>query len=106
MDYEAAVALLRPYNDYNTAIAYLGLDRNQSALEILSREKPTASVNYLLAILYARLGDEQKAVDCFLRSCRQDPSFVHRGNLDPEISNLIKAYKLNGYDGEEAPPAE
>ena len=106
MDYEAAVALLRPYNDYNTAIAYLGLDRNQSALEILSREKPTASVNYLLAILYARLGDEQKAVDCYLRSCRQEPSYVHRGNLDPEISNLIKAYKLNGYDGEETPPAE
>ena len=106
MDYEAAVALLRPYNDYNTAIAYLGLDRNQSALEILSREKPTASVNYLLAILYARLGDEQKAVDCFLRSCRQEPSYVHRGNLDPEISNLIKAYKLNGYDGEDTPPAE
>ena len=106
MDYEAAVALLRPYNDYNTAIAYLGLDRNQSALKILSREKPTASVNYLLAILYARLGDEQKAVDCFLRSCRQEPSYVHRGNLDPEISNLIKAYKLNGYDGEDTPPAE
>ena len=106
MDYEAALALLRPYNDYNTAIAYMGLDRNLSAMSILSRQKPTASVNYLMAILYARQGDEQEAVDRFLRACRQDPTYIHRGNLDPEIAHLIKAYKLNGYDGEEVPPAE
>ena len=106
MDYDAALALLRPYNDYNTAIAYMGLDRNQSAMSILSGLKPTASVNYLLAILYARQGDEQEAVSRYLTACRQEPSYVHRGNLDPEISRLIKAYKLNGYDGKDVPPAE
>ena len=104
MDYEAALALLRPYEDFNTAIAYMGLDRDLSAMEILSRQKPTAPVNYLLAILYARLGDEQEAVSRYLQACRQEPSYVHRGNLDPEISNLIKTYRLNGYDGEEIPP--
>jgi tetratricopeptide (TPR) repeat protein len=104
MDYEGALALLRPYDDYNTAIAYMGLDRNQSAMSILSRLKPTASVNYLLAILYARTGDEQEAVSRYLRACRQEPTYVHRGNLDPEISHLIKAYQLNGEDGESAPP--
>ena len=96
MDYEAALALLRPYNDYNTAIAYMGLDRNQSAMEILSRMKPSAPVDYLMAILYSRMGDEQEAVDRYLRACRQESSYVHRGNLDPEISQLIKAYRLNG----------
>ena len=106
MDYDGALALLRPYDDYNTAIAYMGLDRNQSAMAILSRLKPTASVNYLLAILYARLGNEEEAVDRYLRSCRQEPSYVHRGNLDPEISHLIKAYRLNGDDWEDAPPAD
>lgn len=106
MDYDGALALLRPYDDFNTAIAYMGLDRNQSAMAILSRLKPTAAVNYLMAILHARQGDEQAAVDRFLRACRQEPSYVHRGNLDPEISHLIKAYKLNGYDGDELPPAE
>ena len=104
MDYDGALALLRPYDDFNTAIAYMGLDRNQSAMAILSRLKPTASVNYLMAILYARQGNEQEAVARYLRSCRQDASFVHRGNLDPEISHLIKAYRLNGDDGEEVPP--
>ena len=104
MDYDAALALLRPYEDFNTAIAYMGLDRNASAMEILSRQKETAPVNYLLAILYARLGDEQEAVSRYLQACRQDPSYVHRGNLDPEISNLIKTYRLNGYEGEDVPP--
>ena len=106
MDYDTALDLLQPYEDYNTAIAYMGLDRDWSAMQILSREKETASVNYLLAILYARTGDEQKAVEKYLQACRQDASFVHRGNLDPEISQLIKAYKLNGYDAEEVPPAD
>ena len=104
MDYDGALALLRPYDDYNTAIAYMGLDRNQSAMAILSRLKPSASVNYLMAILYARQGDEQEAVRRYLTACRQEPSYVHRGNLDPEISRLIKAYRLNGDAGEDVPP--
>ena len=95
MDYDAALTYLKPYEDYNTAIAYMGLDRNNSALEILSQLKSTASVNYLRAIVHSRLGNEQEAVQCYLLACRQDKSFVHRGNLDPEISRLIKAYRLN-----------
>ena len=104
MDYDGALALLQPYEDYNTAIAYMGLDRNLNAMAILSRLKPTASVNYLMAILYARQGDEEEAVRRYLSACRQEPSYVHRGNLDPEISHLIKAYRLNGDDGEDVPP--
>ena len=34
-DYQAALAFLAPYHDYNTAVAYVALDRNLSALEIL-----------------------------------------------------------------------
>ena len=104
MDYEAALAYLQPYADYNTAIAYMGLDRNYSALEILSGLKSTASVNYLLAIVHSRLGDEQEAVQHYLLACRQDNSFVHRGNLDPEIAQLIKTYRLNEEFSEYAPP--
>ena len=95
MDYEAALSLLQPYHDYNTAIAYMGLDRNFSALDILSELKPTAQVNYLLAIVHSRLGEEQEAVEHYIRACRQEPSYVHRGNLDPEIARLIRAYRLN-----------
>ena len=97
MDYEGALEILQPYEDFNTAIAYIGLDRNWNAMQILSGLKKTAPVNYLLAILYARNGDEEKAVTHYRQACSQEPSFVHRGNLDPEISNLIKVYNLNSF---------
>lgn len=95
MDYETALLRLGPYGDYNAAVAMVALDRNVSALSILESEEKTAQVNYMLALVYARLGRERDAVECYLRSCRQNPQYVHRGNLDPEISALIKLYGLN-----------
>ena len=94
-DYEAALERLRPYGDFNTAVAYLSLDRNVSAMTILDSLPRTAKVNYMLAIIYARQGDERNAVQCYLTSCSQDPSFVHRGNLDPEISAIVRKYALD-----------
>ena len=100
-DYDAAAALLAPYQDYNTAVAYVALDRNRSALEILQSCEQTAPVNYMLALVYSRLGDETKAVQHYLSSCSQDPAYIHRGNLDPEISSLIALYGLNKRDDED-----
>ena len=100
-DYERALTALRPYNDYNTAIAYLCMDYNASAMQILESLERTAQVNYMLAVLYSRRGDEQKAVECYVRSCSQDPTYVHRGNLDPEISVLIRRYGLNAQPEDE-----
>ena len=100
-DYETALTLLRPYNDYNTAIAYLCMDYNASALQILESLERSVQVNYMLAVLYSRRGDEQKAVECYVRSCSQDPTYIHRGNLDPEISVLIRRYGLNAQPEDE-----
>ena len=94
-DYQQALTLLRPYADFNTAVAYCCLDYNASALSILERLDRTAEVNYLLALLYARQGDERGAVERYIHACAQNPSFVHRGRLDPEISALIRKYDLN-----------
>ncbi len=94
-DYQAALAFLAPYHDYNTAVAYVALDRNASAREILSELPRTAPVNYMLALLDARRGDDQQAVQHYLDACRQDRSYISRGNLDPEIATLIKTYGLN-----------
>ena len=127
--------MLRPYNDYNCAIAYMALDYNASAIAILEklqaeagagREKEAkaggkearddgaetgadregarekagkrqgdARLDYLLAILHQRRGNTGKAVEYYMHACERDPSYIHRGNLDPEISGLIKAYGLN-----------
>lgn len=98
MEYEEAVKILGPYQDYNAAVAYMAAERNASALLILENLERTAQVNYLLAILYSRNGKEQEAVQCYMNACRQEPSYVHRGNLDPEISALIRLYGLNRQD--------
>lgn len=100
MDYDAALALLRPYEDFNTAVAYMGMDRNKSAMKIISKMERTPEINYLMAILYSREGELDKAVECYVRSCKQNPSYVYRGNLDPEISVLIKMYGLNQEEDE------
>lgn len=100
-DYEAACVLLAPYRDYNAAVAYLGADRNMSALQILEQLDHDARVNYMLAIIYSRLGDEQKAVQHYMHSCAQEHMYVNRGNLDPEIAYLIKKYDLNKQDDDE-----
>ena len=94
-DYDEAIRLLGPYRDFNAAIAYSAMNANASAKEILEALARNAEVNYLLAIIYAREGDDQKAVQCYLDACREKPQYVHRGNLDPEISALVKAYGLN-----------
>ena len=87
-DYETAVTLLRPYQDYNAAVAFCALDYNASALAILERLHRTDQVNYMLAIVYSRLGEIEKAARCYEEACRQNPGFVHRGNLDPEVMML------------------
>lgn len=94
-DYEEAVKLLMPYSDFNTALAYSSLDRNLSALSILEKLPQSAKRDYLMAILYSRRGEEKKALQSYMNSISQDHSMAHRGNLDPEVSMLIKKYKIN-----------
>ena len=100
-DYPRAVTILRPYGDFNTAVAYCAMDYNASALSILENLEKTAQVNYMLAVIHSRRGDDTEAVRHYLRSGEQDPTYVHRGTLDPEISVLIKRYSLNRQDEEE-----
>ena len=94
-DYDLAYEILKPYKDYNTAVVYCATGRNKSALDILERLERDAQVNYMLAVLYSRENRFQEAVQSYMHACAQDPSYVHRGNLDPEISLLIDRYGVN-----------
>ena len=97
-DYETAVTLLRPYGDFNAAVALTALDYNLSAMEILRKLPVTDKTEYLSAILFSRLGDDKEAVQHYLNAVTLNHSYVYRGNLDPEISVLIKKYRLNSDD--------
>ena len=100
-DYETAIQILRPYKDYNAAVAFCAMDYNASALAILealdARSEPgmTAQIDYMLAVIYSRQGKNKEAVERYLKACKLTPSYWHRGNLDPEIAALIKRYNLN-----------
>ena len=94
-DYRKAISILRPYADFNLAVAYCALDYNASALEILKDLERTDKVHYMLAILYSRTGRYKVAAEHYEQACSMNPTFIHRGNLDPEISSLIKMFGLN-----------
>ena len=94
-DYQSAVTLLRSYNDYNTAVAYCAMGYNASAMQVLKDLEPGDKEEYVMALLCSRNGEDATAVQHYLNACTLNPSFVHRGNLDPEISRLIDKYQLN-----------
>ena len=93
-DYKRAVTLLQEYKDINTALAYLEMDYNGTARTILETLQDSGHVCYLKAIVYARTDRDEEARKYFLKACELKPSLWHRGNLDPEISWLVKHYQL------------
>ena len=88
--YSEALEILDTYKDQNTAIVLLSLGYDKTALEILGTLPSTAVVEYLKAIACARLGQKEKALEYFREACLLDDKMEYRGNLDPEISELIK----------------
>lgn len=93
-DYRRALTLLQPYSDINTALAYLCMGYNHSAKAILEELPKSAKRDYLMALTCARLDESSRAAEYFLSSVESDASMRHRGNLDPEISAIIKRYGL------------
>ena len=88
--YVEALEILDTYKDQNTAIVLLSLGYDKTALEILSTLAPTSVVEYLQAIACSRLGDKAGALEHFREACRLDDNMEYRGELDPEISELLK----------------
>lgn len=95
LDYKTAVEKLRPYRDYNSALAFMAADYNHSALDVLNDlDDRNARVCYLKALILARLGAVEEAVKYFDLCLTYDPYMQYRANLDPEMSDLIKRTNL------------
>ena len=94
-DYSKAVRLLGSYRDINSALAFLAMDYNASAMNILEDLPVSGKRDYLLAVAHSRNGNEKKAVEYFLSAVNQERSLRFRGNLDPEISRLIGKYDIS-----------
>lgn len=88
--YAKALYILNDYNDRNTVVAHLSMDHNERALELLALMPKDAVVEYLKAIACSRLGRKTEGREHFLEACRLDERMEYRGNLDPEIAELLK----------------
>ena len=88
--YARALYILNDYNDRNTVVVHLSMDHNERALELLAVLPKDAITEYLKAIACSRLGRKEEGRGHFLEACRLDQRMEYRGNLDPEITELLK----------------
>lgn len=88
--YAKALYILNDYNDRNTVVAHLSLDHNERAMELLATMPKDAVTEYLRAIACSRLGRKAEGREHLLEACRLDGRMEYRGNLDPEIAELLK----------------
>jgi len=94
LDYKRAVTILRPYGDYNSALAYLSAEYNHSALEVLKGlDDNDPRVCYLMAVTLSRLEQPSLAQAWLGRAVKLDPYLRHRANLDPEMAVFAAAIK-------------
>lgn len=88
--YAKALYILNDYNDRNTVVALLSLDHNDRAFELLATMPKDDVTEYLRAIACSRLGRKDEGREHFLEACRINERMEYRGNLDPEITELLK----------------
>ncbi len=87
--YHDALRILRTYEDRNTVVAHLSLGHDERAFELLAMLPKDAITEYLWAIACS-LGRNEEGRRHFLNACRMDERMEYRGNLDPEIAELLK----------------
>lgn len=91
LDYKKAVSILRPYEDYNAALAFMCADYNHSAMKLLGRlDDSDPKVCYLKAMVLSRLEQLEEATRYFELAVAYDPRLEHRANLDPEMYEIVK----------------
>lgn len=88
--YARALYILNDYDDRNTVVAHLSMGHDERALELLATLPEDAVTEYLRAIACSRLGRKDEGRGHFLEACRLDERMEYRGNLDPEITELLK----------------
>ena len=90
------MTILRPYDDYNSALAFMSADYNHSALDVLGRlNDKDPKVCYLMAMVLIRLEQFDQAKRYFELCIAYDPYMRHRANLDPEMYKLVSANSNN-----------
>ena len=91
MDYKKAVTMLRPYGDYNAALAFVCAGYDHSAADLIDRlDECDGRVCYLKSLVLARFGMYAAALKYLTLAIASEPSLEHRANLDPEMYEVVK----------------
>lgn len=90
--YRQALPILEKRPDYNTALCLTQLGYHKEASALLDQLPVDSRKEYLHAVVSARQGDDNLAVEHMLAACRMNPNLVLRIPLDPELSDLIPKF--------------
>lgn len=93
-DYAAALMILEPYNDINTAVCLLALGHDASASSVLRSLPPSPARDYLLAMACSRTGEDESALSFLESAISQDRSLYFRTSLDPELKRIVDKYEI------------
>ncbi len=92
-DYKGALDILNHYPDFNSAVCLAALGYNDHAISLLDKLHPaSARMDYLRAIIYARMKRLEEAKDLLISSAKRDMQTAFKAEIEPEFEPLWKAY--------------
>ena len=88
-EYAQAVQMTKDYNTFNAALAQLLNGDAQAALKTIKAANcDCAAMNYLAAVAYARLGQNDQAKAALAKVAQQDAAMAAKAETDLEFRNL------------------
>ena len=88
-DYRGALEHLRKYPDYNAAVALVGLEDDERALQVLNQLGANGKVEYLKAFCLARLKRVEEAREALMRAVKQQSFLVYKAETEPVFAPLL-----------------
>lgn len=88
-DYSGALEYLSDYPDFNGAIALAGMGYNEQALKLIEYLPATGKVDYLRALVLARMKRGEEAKPYLLSAAKKDLQLAYKADIEPEFIALL-----------------
>lgn len=88
-DYSGALEFLSDYPDFNGAIALAGMGYNEQSLKLIEYLPATGKVDYLRALVLARMKREEEAKPYLLSAAKKDLQLAYKADIEPEFISMI-----------------
>lgn len=88
-DYSGALEYLSDYPDFNGAIALAGMGYNEQSLKLIEYLPATGKVDYLRALVLARMKRGEEAKPYLISAAKKDLQLAYKADIEPEFIPLI-----------------